>query len=69
MAERLQLTDTTDPLLIDGHITLTIRVRADESVILASAVEEIDVPAPGPRGAVVNWISISDSSKSWTETN
>jgi hypothetical protein len=53
VAERLQLTDPTDPLLIEGYLTLTVRARVEGSVIAGAVLEEIEVPEAGPRGLVV----------------
>jgi hypothetical protein len=40
VTERLQLTDPTDPLLIDGYVTLVVQVRAAESIIVEATVED-----------------------------
>ena len=53
VAERLQLTDPTDPLLIEGYLTLTVRARVEESVIKSAVLKNIKVPQAGPRGLVV----------------
>jgi hypothetical protein len=53
VAERLQLPDPTDPSVIDGYLTFTVRTRVDESVLATAAFEEIDVREAGPRGVVV----------------
>jgi hypothetical protein len=53
VAERLQLTDPTDPLLIEGYLTLTVRARVEDSMIAGAVLEEIEVPQAEPRGLVV----------------
>jgi hypothetical protein len=53
VAERLQVSDPSDPLLIDGYFTLTVRARVDESVIASAVIERMEVPESGPRGVVV----------------
>jgi hypothetical protein len=53
VAERLQVSDPSDPLLIDGYFTLTVRARVDESVIASTVIERIEVPESGPRGVIV----------------
>lgn len=54
VAERLQLTDPTDPALVDGRFTLTARVRVAGSVIASEVIDEIQVPPFEPRGAFVD---------------
>jgi hypothetical protein len=54
IAERLQLTDPTDPALVDGRFTLTVRVTVAGSVIVNELIDGIDVPPVEPRGAFVD---------------
>jgi hypothetical protein len=54
VAERLQLTDPTDPELVDGRFTLTARLRVAGSVIANKVIDGIAVPPFEPRGAFVN---------------
>jgi hypothetical protein len=53
IGERLQLTDPTDPALVDGHFTLTARLKVDGSVIADNVIDGIDIPPFEPRGAFV----------------
>jgi hypothetical protein len=54
VAERLQLTDATDPALVDGRFTLTARLIVSGSAIVNEVIDRIDVPPFEPRGAFVD---------------
>jgi hypothetical protein len=52
-AERLQLTDPTDPVLVDRRFTVTVRLRAAALVLAAKVIEGIDLPPFEARGAII----------------
>jgi hypothetical protein len=54
VAERLQLPDPADPVLADGRVTFTIRLRVGGSVVVSEVIGEIEVPSFEPRGALVD---------------
>jgi hypothetical protein len=54
IVERLQFPDPADPALVDGYLTLTVRVRLDGEPIAAHTIEQIAVPAFDPHGGFVH---------------
>jgi hypothetical protein len=54
VAERLQLPDPKDPVLVDGRFTLTIRMRLGGSVVASDVIEELEVPPLEHGGALVD---------------
>lgn len=53
IAERLQIPDATDPALLDGRQSLTLRVRLDESIISSKTLDHIRIPRFGGQGALL----------------
>jgi hypothetical protein len=54
VAETLQLPEPSDPVLIGGSVTFTIRIKLDESVVAHQILEAVEVPAFEPRGSVID---------------
>ena len=54
VAETLQLPDSSDPVLIDGHVTLTIRIRLDDSVVAYQTLEGARLPSFEVRGSTID---------------
>jgi hypothetical protein len=52
VAERLQFPDPADPALVDTPVTLTIRLRLNDSVVAAIVVDGIETASIGPRGSL-----------------
>jgi len=53
VAETLQFSEPGDPVLIAGHVTLTIRIRLDDSVVAHQTLERIEVPSFEARGSII----------------
>jgi hypothetical protein len=54
VAERLQLPDASDPVLLDDQLSLTLRVRLDEAVIATHTIEQLGIPPFGVHGALID---------------
>jgi hypothetical protein len=54
VAERLQLTELTDPALVAGRFTFTVRVNLAGSVVATRVVAEVDAPRLESHGAFVD---------------
>jgi hypothetical protein len=54
VAERLQFSNPSDPALADGRVTLTVRVRIDDTAIAAQSIEDVKVPELSHRNAPVD---------------
>jgi hypothetical protein len=54
VAETLQFPEPSDPVLIGGHVTFTIRIRLDESIVAHQILEGVKVPAFEARGCVID---------------
>jgi len=53
VAETLQLPDPGDPVLLERHLTLTIRIALDRTVMAYEIIEGIAVPAYDQRGSII----------------
>lgn len=53
-AERLQLPDPRDPVLLNGRFTFTVRLRLGGSVVVTDVIEAVEVPSFETHGAVVD---------------
>jgi hypothetical protein len=53
-AEALQFPEPGDPVLIAGHVTLTIRIRLDDSVVAHHILERVEVPSFEARGSIID---------------
>jgi len=53
VAERLQFPDPTDPVLADGHLTLTIRLRIGGVIVASEVLDGIGVSSLQPGGIFV----------------
>jgi hypothetical protein len=51
VAARLQLTDPTDSVIVDGRITLTARVKVGESVVAFEVIDRLETPPFEASGA------------------
>jgi len=54
VAERLQLVDPTDPALVDGRCTLTIRLSIAGTVVADEVIDDMTVPTFEGRGAFID---------------
>jgi hypothetical protein len=54
VAETLQLPEPGDPVLIAGHVTLTIRIKLDDSVVAHRILERVEVPSFEARGSIID---------------
>jgi hypothetical protein len=54
VAETLQLPDASDPVLLDRHVTLTIRLKLDDSIVAHQIIESVELPAFNERGSVID---------------
>jgi hypothetical protein len=53
VAEALQLPDPSDPVLLDRQVTLTIRIKLDDSVAAHKTLEGVELPAFDERGSII----------------
>jgi len=53
VAEILQCPDPSDPALIGPHLSITIRVRLDATVVAQHTIEDLKVPHVETRGLVI----------------
>jgi hypothetical protein len=54
VAETLQLPEPGDPVLIGSHVTLTIRIRLDDSVVAHQILERVELPPFEARGSIID---------------
>jgi hypothetical protein len=54
VAETLQLPEPSDPVLIAGHVALTVRIRLDDSVVAHHILECVEVPSFEARGSIID---------------
>ncbi|MEP7274515.1 MAG: hypothetical protein ABI882_23695, partial [Acidobacteriota bacterium] len=54
VAEALQLPEPSDPALIGHRVTLTIRIRLDESVAVHQVLEDIELPPFDERADIID---------------
>jgi hypothetical protein len=54
IAERLQFLDPTDPVLMNRDVTITIRIRLDDDIVIQRTLESLEIPSFDARGGVVD---------------